>query len=72
MRICFFHSGFVLHGGIERVISILVRQLRLKEDIKLYCLSLSKSVPLDFYSLPSDLDLGYLFKESLNKSPAFA
>ena len=51
MKICFFHSGFVLHGGIERVLSIIIRNFCKNENIDICCLSLNKSEPLDFYLL---------------------
>lgn len=71
MKICFFHAGFSLHGGIERVVSIVVRNLSLKKDMEIHCLSLSKSVPLDFYLLPSDLKLNCLFEEPINMKNSF-
>ena len=72
MRICFFHAGFSLHGGIERVVSIIVRNLCLREDLKIHCLSLSAMKPLDFYLLPDDIKIDYLFKEQINMKTAFA
>ena len=71
MRICFFHSGFVLHGGIERVLSIIIRSLHEKENIDIYCLSLNQSEPLDFYLLPTDLKTDYLFEDLVNMKKAF-
>ena len=70
VRICFFHSGFVLHGGIERVLSILIRSLYKKENIDIYCLSLNESKPLDFYLLPTDLKTDYLFEDAINMKNA--
>lgn len=70
MKICFFHSGFTLHGGIERVLSIIIRNLSEKKDVDIYCLSLNKSEPLDFYLLPSDLKLDCLFENPINMKSA--
>lgn len=71
MKICYFHAGFSLHGGIERAISIIIRSLRQQEAVDIHCLSLNASEPLDFYSLPSGLRLDYLFEEPINMKNAF-
>lgn len=66
MRICFLHSGFSMHGGIERVLSIIIRNLCKNSSFDIYCLSLNKSEPLSFYLLPTDLKIDYLFEDSIN------
>ena len=71
MKICFLHSGFSVHGGIERVLSIIIRALRKNKNVDIYCLSLNKSEPLDFYLLPSDLKIDYLFEYPTNMKKAF-
>ena len=71
MRICFLHSGFSMHGGIERVLSIIIRSLCKKKNVDIYCLSLNKFEPLDFYLLPSDLKMDYLFEYPTNMKNAF-
>ena len=71
MRICFFHAGFSQHGGIERVASILVRSLSKKENIEIHCLSLNFASSLDFYSIPSNVKVDYLFENQINMKKAF-
>lgn len=71
MKICFLHAGFSFHGGIERVLSIIIRSLCQNENVNIYCLSLNKAEPLDFYLLPSDLKFDYLFEDSVNMKKAF-
>ena len=70
MKICFFHAGFSLHGGIERVLSVIVRKLSRKEDVDIFCVSLNKSEPLNFYLLPSNLKTDYLFEKPINMKKA--
>ena len=70
LKICFLHAGFTIHGGIERVLSIIIRNLFKKENVDIYCLSLNKSEPLEFYLLPSDLKTDYLFEGPINMKKA--
>ncbi len=71
MKVCFLHAGFSLHGGIERVLSIIVRNLNMKKNVEIHCLSLFESHPLDFFMLPSDIKINYLFKEQIDMKTAF-
>ena len=61
-----------MHGGIERVLSIVIRNLINKEKVDICCLSLNKSEPLDFYLLPFDLKKDYLFEDTINMKKALA
>lgn len=70
MRICFLHAGFSIHGGIERVLSIVVRHLSKKSNVDLYCLSLNKAEPLELYKLPSNVKFDYMFDEPVNMKRA--
>ena len=70
MKVCFFHAGFSFHGGIERVLSIILRNLGQNGNIDVCCLSLNKAEPLGFYLLPSDLKFDYLFEDSINMKRA--
>lgn len=66
MNICFLHSGFSIHGGIERVLSIVAPALEQRGIAKVHCLALVEAEPLAVYALPNSLRIDSLFREQIN------
>lgn len=66
MRLCFLHGGFSIHGGIERVLSIVAPALQKHGIAQVRCLALCDNAPLDMYELPEDIALDSLFSQSIN------
>lgn len=66
MKLCFLHGGFHIHGGIERVISIVAPALEEREIAEVRCISLVKTHPLEMYHLPDRMHTDYLFSQQIN------
>ena len=66
MRLCFLHGGFSVHGGIERVVSIVAPALHSCGIAQVRCLALCDGVPLDMYELPEDIACDSLFSQCIN------
>ena len=70
MRLCFLHGGFCIHGGIERVLSIVAPALKDHGIAEVRCLALCDGEPLAMYGLPEDLTLDSLFTQRINMREA--
>lgn len=70
MKLCFLHGGFSIHGGIERVLSVVAPALEERGIAEVYCLALFEAEPLEMYRLPDSLRTDFLFKERVNMRSA--
>ena len=66
MNVCFLHGGFAIHGGIERVLSIVAPALEQRGIARIHCLALVEAEPLALYELPDTLRIGSLFQQGIN------
>ncbi len=66
MRLCFLHGGFSIHGGIERVLSIVLPALNEHLAAEVRSLSLCDGEPLAMYALPENVALDSLFSQRVN------
>lgn len=63
MNICFLFTGFVKPGGVERVVSVLINNLCLERDLKVFCLCYTKSIDNNLYHINANIQCDFLYED---------
>lgn len=70
MKICFLHSGFAQHGGIERVVSIVANRMAKESGYSVYSLSFYKIREENAYMIDPRVKEDYLYKKARSMTKA--